>query len=77
MCIKGGQVFGFCIEMDVPEAIIGVQLAKAGCTIEAMRHIIEGWGLAVFSNNSLIQVLGVKVDMEASIGLAGVKEYTH
>ena len=63
--------------MDTPEAILGIQLAEAGCTTEAMRTLIKGQGLVVLLNNGLIQVLMVKADMEGCIGPAGVKEVTH
>ena len=58
--------------MDVPETILGIQLAEACCTTEVIRNLTEGWGLLVLSNDGLIQVIRVEADMEGSIGLSRV-----
>ena len=60
MCVEGGQVGGFLIEVDAPEPILSVQLTETCSPIEPMRNFLKGWGLLVLSNCGLLQVLRIK-----------------
>ena len=77
MCVESSKVRRLLIEMDVPEAVLSIQLTEVCNTIEAMRYLFKGGSLVVLLNNGLVQVLWIKADMKGTIRLAGIGKRRH
>ena len=60
--------------MHTPEAIFGIQLSECCGSPEMVGNFIKGWGFIVLMNDGLVEVSGVKVNVEGAIWFLGVSE---
>ena len=54
--------------------MVGDELFSSRCFAEIMENFIGRWGFVIFTDDGLVEVMGVQADVEGAVWFLGVCE---